>query len=459
MRDDGDGSRPLLLLVEDDADIREQMKWALASEFTVLEAKDRRSAVGMVRQKSPILVLLDLGLPPAVDDATEGLAALEEILQHEPATKVIIVTGNSDRSVALEAVHRGAYDFIEKPIQVDIVKVVAQRATSLARLEQEYRALQNHLVSQGLNELIGRSVPMEKVFDAIRRVAGTTASVLITGESGTGKELVARAIHKLSEQKDGSFVTINCGAIPDQLLESELFGYEKGAFTGAHRQQKGKVEYAIEGTLFLDEIGEMPLALQVKMLRFLQEGVIERVGGRESIRVNTRVLAATNIDLEQATAQGQFRQDLFFRLGVVKVHIPALRERGEDILLLAHAFLKQYRRASKNQLVVLSPHAKQALMAHSWPGNVRELENRLKRAVIMAPSALIEPADLELSWEGVEPPMLSLKEAKAQLEKDMIQRALARCNGNISRAAEQLGVSRQSLHEDLQKHGITVFRS
>ncbi len=458
MKSEQNQSLPALLLVEDDAEIREQMKWALAEGYAVVEAGDRRTALAILRRQAPPLVVLDLGLPPDPDAASEGLAALRESLQLEPRTKVIVVTGNSDRAKALAAIDGGAYDFIEKPVQLEVLRVILQRAAYVSSLELENRTLLERATQNGFEEILGISPAMQGIFDMIRRVGASEVSVLITGESGTGKELVAQAIHRQSARKGGPFITINCGAIPENLLESELFGYEKGAFTGASRQQRGKVEFANGGTLFLDEIGEMPLALQVKLLRFLQDGQLERVGGREFITVNARVLAATNVDLKVAIAGGRFREDLFYRLSVVEMSLPPLRERGEDVVLLAHAFVLRYRDELKSSVKGLSVEAREAILAHPWPGNVRELQNKIKRAVIMANTPLIQPADLEIPGESPAQPSTTLKEARAQLEKDLIHRMLFSQNWNISRAADELGVSRQNLHMLIQKYGLEKTR-
>jgi two-component system NtrC family response regulator len=448
-----------LLIVEDDPDILEQMRWALGASHVIYEASDRRAAVALMRREAPPLVLLDLGLPPAAEGASEGLAALQEILQFAPGTKVIVATGNSDRNNALAAVQSGAYDFVQKPVQLDVLKIILERAAHLYRLEQENRALQEQSSAGEFNELIGVSAPMQRIFEMIRRVAGSDVPVLITGDSGTGKELVARAIHQRSGRRDGSFIAINCGAIPENLLESELFGHEKGAFTGAHRQTKGKLEYANGGTLLLDEIGEMPLALQVKLLRFLQDGRLERVGGRESISVDTRLLAATNLNLKEAIQRRLFREDLFYRLSVVEILVPSLQERGEDVVLLAQAFLLRYREAFKSKISGLSEEARASIRNYPWPGNVRELENRMKRAVLMAKAPVLQPSDLELPSHGASKPSITLKEATSKLERDLIQRALTYQNWNICRAAEDLGISRQTLHESIRKHGLEKPRS
>lgn len=447
--------RPVILLVEDDEEIREQMKWSLASTYVVVEAEDRRSATAAVRRESPEAVLLDLGLPPEQDSTLEGLATLQEILRFDPTPKVIIITGNNGRSAALSAIQLGAYDFINKPVALDVLGIILQRAIHLRRIEQECRALQSQAQNGEFETIVGVSPAMQKVYGVIRRVSGTDLPVLITGENGTGKELVARAIHRQSTRKSTPFVAINCGAIPETLLESELFGHEKGSFTGAHRQQKGKVEFAADGTLFLDEIGELPLSLQVKLLRFLQDGEIERVGGREKLSVNARVIAATNVDLQEAIAAGRFREDLFYRLSVVQLALPSLRERGEDALLLAQVFLTRYRDTLNRRITGLSDEARAAIAAYSWPGNVRELENRIKRAIIMAARPMIHPEDLELSHDDSGPTPPTLKEAKARCERDLIEQALIRANWNVSRASEQLGISRQALSESIKKHGLT----
>jgi len=445
-------TNPTLLLVDDDAEIREQMKWALMTDYQVVEAEDRRSAIASVKREAPALVVLDLGLPPAVDASTEGFATLQEILQIDPSTKVVVVTGNIDRANALAAIAGGAYDFLEKPVQLDLLKTVLQRAWHVASLERENQALRED-VSGGFEELLGVSTAMQAVYDKIRRVAGSDVPVLIEGETGTGKELVARAIHRQSRRKEGPFIAINCGAIPETLIESELFGHEKGSFTGAHKLQKGKVEFAHHGTLFLDEIGDLAMPMQVKLLRFLQEGTIERIGGRESIEVDARIVAATNVSLQEAMEKGKFREDLFYRLGVVEIVVPPLRDRGEDALVLARAFLGRFK--SLNPKVNgLSSEACDAIQGSDWPGNVRQLENRMKRAVLMAKGGQLSPEDLELQSVSQGSAPQTLREARARLEKSMIQQALAVQNGNISRAAEDLGLSRQTFYDLLNKYGL-----
>lgn len=447
-----------LLVVEDDPDLRDQMRWALEDSYEVHLAGTAREALALMKRERPPLVMLDLGLPPHPDEAVEGLALLDGLLSVDRLAKVIVVTGNSDRANALGAIERGAYDFIQKPVQLDTLRIILQRAAYLYQLEVENRRLQQQKVRDGFQGILGTSAPMQQLFDTIRRVAASDLSVLIVGESGTGKELVARAIHKESGRRDGPFVAINCGAIPETLLESELFGHEKGAFTGAHVQRKGRIEMAQGGTLLLDEVGELPLSLQVKLLRFLQEQRIERVGGRESIPVDARVIAATNVNLTEALEKGQFRKDLFYRLSVVQIRVPPLREREEDLLYLAQAFMLRYREELNARVNGFSDEAREAIQAYRWPGNVRELENRIKRAVVMAQGPLLQPADLELP--GVQQPtaFITLRQARSQLEKTLIRQALARTNGNVTRAAEELGISRQALHESMHKYGLDKNR-
>ena len=446
--------KPKLLIVDDDEDIRTQMKWALAQDYEVFEASDRPSAVASFDEAKPPLVTLDLGLPPRAQDSEEGFALLEEILGRRKSTKVVVITGRQERQHALAAIAQGAYDFFSKPIEIEELKVVLRRALHVFRLERENRELQQR-ASESLEGMLGTSPEMQEVFLAIARVARSDAPVLIVGESGTGKELAARAIHQQSERAEGPFVVINCGAIPENLLESELFGHEKGAFTGAHIQRKGRVETAHGGTLFLDEVGELPSSLQVKLLRFLQEHNIERIGGRKEIPVDVRVLAATNMDLRKAMSEGRFREDLYYRLAVVTMKQPPLRERGDDVPFLAKAFLQRYAAESKKRISGFTEEGLSALLAHDWPGNVRELENRVKRAVIWAEGNRITPADLELAV-GALPAVRGqgLKQAREALERDMVRNTLARNRGNITKAAAELGVSRPTLYELMEKLGI-----
>jgi two-component system NtrC family response regulator len=449
-------SKPRLLVVDDEEDLRTQMKWALAEDYEVLVAGDRAEALGRVREARPPLVTLDLGLPPRAQGTEEGMEALREIHAAEPGAKVIVITGRDEREHALQAVGLGAYDYFTKPVQIDELKVVLRRALQLHELERENRELQRRLGGQGLEELIGASGPMERVFAAIRKLARTDAPVLVVGESGTGKELAARAIHRLGERAEGPFVAINCGAIPENLLESELFGHEKGAFTGAHAQRKGRIEAAHGGTLFLDEIGELPLALQVKLLRVLQERTLQRVGGRSDIVVDCRLICATNSDLKAATEQGRFRDDLYYRVAVVTLSLPPLRDRGEDLFLLARTFLEREAARAKRRLSGFVPEALRALEAYRWPGNVRELENRVRRAVVMADGPAVRPEDLELlDVEGAPSPGKGLREARETVERDAIRMALARHAGNVSHAAAELGISRPTLYGLMDKLGIS----
>jgi len=447
-------NKPKLLIAEDDEDLRTQMKWALTQDYEVFLAEDRSSALEVLKMERPAVVTLDLGLPPRPEGVEEGFLALGEMLELNPLTKVIIITGQGEKDNALKAIGLGAYDFFSKPIQIDELKVVLRRAFHLVQLEHENRELQQRLREEGFEGMLGASTQVQEVFSSIRKVATTDVSVLIVGESGTGKELVARAIHRQSSRKEFPFVVINCGAIPENLLESELFGHEKGSFTGAHIQRKGRFEMAQGGSLFLDEIGELPLLLQVKLLRFLQEQKIERIGGREEIPIDARVLAATNRDLKQALNDGKFREDLYYRLGVVTIILPPLREREEDILVLAMALLQRYSDENKKKITGFTKPAIRAIETHNWPGNIRELENRIKRAVIMAEGSKIAPEDLELvspfkKYEGH-----GLREARESLERDFIERAIARNKGNITQVASELGLSRPTLYELMEKLGM-----
>ncbi len=445
--------KPKVLIVDDDEEIRSQMKWALLQDYDVLLAEDRPSAIAAFRESRPMVVVLDLGLPPSPGTPEEGIAALAELLTLDTLTKVVIATGQAEKDNALRAIGQGAYDFMCKPIQMEELKAILNRGFHVAQLEREYREMRQRWSTDTFEGMLGSSPPMQEVFTSIRKVATTDAPVMILGESGTGKEMAAAAIHRRSARKDRPFVAINCGAIPETLLESELFGHEKGAFTGAHVQRQGRVETASSGTLFLDEIGELPASLQVKILRFLQEQYIERVGGRTKIQVDTRVIAATNVDLKKAMSEGKFREDLFYRLAVVTIRLPSLRERSSDVPLLAKAFLRKF--AVQNGRAVEDFNAKslRALQQHFWPGNVRELENRIKRAVIMAEGRYVTPADLELT-DGAEGNFRTLKEARETIERELIQQALQRHGGKISRAAEDLGISRPTFYELMEKLGL-----
>jgi two-component system NtrC family response regulator len=448
-------SKPKLLIVEDTEEIRTQLKYALRDDYALSFAEDRTQALKLLQEVQPPVVTLDLGLPPSPDTAEEGLKTLDEILRQAPPTKVIVVTGNTDRANALQAVHLGAFDYHLKPIDLDEFKVILRRATYLHELaEESAQSLLAQEQTVRFEEILGNTPAMREIFTVIHRVAKTEATVLIEGESGTGKELIARAIHSRSGRREGPFVAINCGAIPETLLESELFGHEKGSFTGAHMLRKGKLELADRGTLFLDEIGELPLLLQVKILRFLQERTIERVGGRQPIHLDLRVIAATNRDMKTQLERGLFREDLYYRLSVVTIEVPPLRERGEDVILLANTFLQRAAQAQRRR-ARFSPDALRALLAYSWPGNIRELENKVRRAVIMAQGRVIEPADLDLE-PGPEARPTSLRETRERVEREALVEMLGRHRGNVSQAARELKVSRPTLHGLLDKHGINA---
>jgi two-component system NtrC family response regulator len=447
--------KPKLLIVEDDSSIATQMKWALVQDYEIFLAEDRPSALEVFIKEGPSVVTLDLGLPPYPGEVKEGFLALTEMLAHDGLVKVVVITGQGEKDHALRAIGDGAYDFFCKPIQIEELKIVLNRAFYVSQLEREHRELQQQLSGDSFEGMLGTSPQMQEVFLSIRKVSTTEVPVLIVGESGTGKELVAKAIHKNSSRKACPFVVINCSAIPENLLESELFGHEKGSFTGAHIQRKGRFEMAQGGTLFLDEIGELSLPLQVKLLRFLQEQKIERVGGREEILVDARVLAATNKDLTQAIKEGKFREDLYYRLGVVTVSLPPLREREEDILLLATSLLQRYAHENKKKITGFTPQAIHTIKAYPWPGNVRELENKIKRAVIMAEGQKVIPTDLELDSSYSKYKGRGLKEAREALEKELIQKALANNKRNVTKAAEELGVSRPTLYELMEKLEIS----
>ena len=443
-----------LLIVDDDEDLRTQMKWALAQDYDVLLAEDRESAMAAVGAKRPAVVTLDLGLPPQPAGVEEGFAILDDIVNEHGQTKVIIITGRGEKEHAMRAVEKGAYDFFYKPIQMDELRIVLGRAFHLAKLEREQIALKKRLGGSAFEGMLGTSQKMQGIFSVTRKVATTDAPVLIMGESGTGKELVAAAIHRLSIRQQNPFIVINCGAIPENLLESELFGHEKGAFTGAHIQRKGRFEMADGGTLFLDEIGELPMTLQVKLLRFLQERMVERVGGREQIEVDTRVIAATNRDLKEEMKNGNFREDLYYRLGVVTISIPPLRERGGDVLLMAKAFMERYAEENRKKIKGFTPEAITSIEQYEWPGNVRELENRIKRAVIMTEGRKLTPADLEMAPSGTGYEGMSLKDAREAMEKELVIKALLRNGDNLSKTAAELGISRPTLYDLMEKFGL-----
>jgi two-component system, NtrC family, response regulator len=445
---------PKLLIVDDDEEIRTQMKWALAKDYEILQAEDRASAIETFRSAHPAVVLLDLGLPPNPGNPEEGLATLSDLLAIDRSAKIIIITGQGEKDIALRAIGAGAYDFLNKPVEMDEVKFLLKRCFHVAQLEKEFHDMQQLLQGDGFEGMLGTSPAVRTIFDSIRKVATTDAPVLILGESGTGKEMAARAIHQRSSRKEGPFVAINCSAIPETLLESELFGHEKGAFTGAHAQRKGRIETATGGTLFLDEIGEIPLPLQVKLLRFLQEQCIERVGGRQEIQIDARVVAATNADLKKGMAAGTFREDLFYRLSVVQIVLPPLRDRENDIRLLAQFFLQRFAAQINKSGLTFDAEALRALNRHNWPGNIRELENCVKRAVIMAEGKRLTAQDLELAAVTPNGNVTTLKDARENVEREMVQQALRKHSGKITAAASELGVSRPTLYELMEKLGI-----
>ncbi len=442
--------KPALLVVEDDPGLQKQIKWSL-DNYEVLLAATREEAIAQIRRHEPAVVLLDLGLPPDPDGATEGLAALEQILALSPATKIIVVTGNLDRANAVKAIGMGAYDFFQKPFDPEVLSILVGRAFHVHSLEIENLRLRNHASASPLAGLITSDESMLKVCRMVEKVAPSNATVLLLGESGTGKEVLARAVHTLSPRVDKRFVAINCAAIPENLLESELFGYEKGAFTGAAKTTPGKIETAHQGTLFLDEIGDLPLPLQAKLLRFLQERVIERLGGRSEIPVDVRVVCATHQKLEAMIRDGRFREDLYYRLTEITITIPPLRERHGDAVLLAQAFLERHAREQNRNLKGFTPDALKALDTHAWPGNVREMENLIKRAVIMADGPMVNAEDLNL--KTAEDP-LNLRQIRDHAERQAIARALSRTGGNVAQTAELLGVSRPTLYDLMARLGL-----
>ena len=444
-----------LLIVDDDAGIRSQMKWALQELYEVVQAGHRGEAIAMVREKNPPVVCLDLGLPPDAGGVEEGFQTLDQIIELDPGTKVIVITGREERNYALQAIRNGAYDFFQKPIETEVLKVVLARAFNLHQMESEIRRLRRDFnPDDGLEGMLGSSSIMQDLFARIRKVATSEAPVLITGENGTGKELVAKAVHNLSRRRSGEFVPINCGAIPENLLESELFGHEKGAFTGAVDRRIGLLEMASGGTLLLDEIGELSPPLQVKLLRFLNDGKLRRVGGSLEIETNTRVVAATNIDLNESIRNGSFREDLYYRLAVVTIEVPPLRRRGEDLIMLANFFLHRYVEEGNKKIGGFSQQALKAIREYGWPGNIRELDNRICRAVIMAEGQQISANDLGLESGGKRYSGLNLKEAREALENEMAEEALRTSNGNVSSAAQLLGISRPTLYEIMERHGL-----
>ena len=449
--------KPTLLIVEDDEGLQAQLKWAY-DDFEVVIVGDRQAAIAALRSEMPAVVTLDLGLPPDPDGTSEGFAVLDAIMELKPDTKVIVASGHGARESALQAIERGAYDFYQKPVDIEALGLIVRRAFNLHAIEQENRRL---LASAGedktvLGRLITGAPEMVKVARTIERVATTSVSVMLLGASGTGKELLAQGLHDASDRASGPFVAINCAAIPENLLESELFGHEKGAFTGAVKTTEGKIESADGGTLFLDEVGDIPLPLQVKLLRFLQERTIERIGGRKQIAVNTRIVCATHQNLESMIGEGTFREDLFYRLAEIVVRIPNLAERHGDAILLAKAFLKRFSAEMNPAVTGFASDALSSIDGHDWPGNVRELENRVKRAVIMADGKLVHAEDLDFDGgeEEEDADVLNLKAAREEADRRVIRHALARSEGNISSTAKLLGISRPTLYDLLKQYDL-----
>ncbi|HEV2593715.1 MAG TPA: PEP-CTERM-box response regulator transcription factor [Sphingomicrobium sp.] len=453
-----DQSEPrVLLVVEDDEGLQRQLKWAYEG-YQVVCAGDRTSAIEALRAHEPAVVTLDLGLPPDPDGTDEGFATLAEILRLKPDTKVIVATGHGARESATRAVAMGAYDFYKKPVDIDELGFIVARAFHLHEIEEENRRLESGVGATVLGSIVTAAPEMQKVAKTIERVASANVSVMLLGASGTGKELLARAVHEASGRR-GEFIAINCAAIPENLLEAELFGYERGAFTGAVKSNVGKIELAEGGTLFLDEVGDIPLPLQVKLLRFLQERVIERIGGRQPIQVDTRIVCATHQDLDAMTGDGRFREDLYYRLAEIVVKIPSLAERSGDAVLLARHFVNRFGRELNPDVQSLSADALDAIDAYSWPGNVRELENRIKRAVIMADTKIVAAADLDLptrvsTEQGSLP--INLRAAREVADRKAIRQAMSRTDNNISGAAKLLGISRPTLYDLLKQYRLSA---
>jgi len=440
-----------ILILDDDERILNQLKWALGSDYELLLFKHPKEAKEAFLSQDIPLVLLDLGLPPHPQNPKEGLRLLEEFLLKKPMSKIIVVTGQEEKGAALEAIEKGAYDYYQKPIQLEELRIIIKRAFHIYHLEQENLNLRGkELEDKGFCGIMGTSAQMLSLFSLIEKVAPTDSSVLITGETGTGKEMVARAIHRLSPRSKNPFITVNCSAIPRELIESELFGHEKGAFTGASATRKGKFELAHSGTIFLDEIGDMPMEMQVKLLRVLQEKEIMRVGGDRVIPIDVRLLSATNHNLSEDIKAGSFREDLYYRIRVVEINLPPLRERGEDIILLARHFLQKEALKLNKDLKGFSAQALSAMLSYAWPGNVRELQNRVERASILSSGPLVSEEHLELGGSDIP----SLKKARERMEIDLIRKALTKHRGNISRAAAELDLKRSTLYDLMKKYGI-----
>jgi two-component system, NtrC family, response regulator len=443
-----------LLIVEDDLGLQKQLKWSFQSYQTII-AGDRNTAITALRRYMPNVVMLDLGLPPDPANASEGLTTLKEILQLAPATKVIVVTGNDDRKHAIEAVALGAYDFYQKPIDLDVLQLIIARATQLFELEKENIQLQQR-THEPLDGIIAASGKMLELSRIVEKIAPTDVTTLLLGESGTGKEVLAKAIHRLSGRAEHPFVAVNCAAIPENLLESELFGYEKGAFTGAVKMTKGKIEYAHQGTFMLDEIGDLPYSLQAKLLRFLQERTIERIGGRKEIAVDVRIICATHQNLQALIDAGSFRSDLYYRISEMTINIPPLREREGDTLAIATHLLERYNESNHKQITHFNNEAALAIEAYPWPGNIRELENKIKRAVIMADGNQISVADLEIAPPPDDAMPLNLQEVREAAESSAINRALKYTDHNIASAAKLLGITRPTLYALIKKFNISI---
>nr|WP_208022056.1 PEP-CTERM-box response regulator transcription factor [Aestuariicella hydrocarbonica] len=442
-----------MLVVEDDPGLQSQLRWCF-DDFQVAISSNREEAITMVRRHPPGVVLLDLGLPPDPGGVTEGMKTLQEIQLLSPLSRIIVVTGDHDRDHAVEAIGLGAYDFYQKPVDAEILKLMVNRAYSVFELEQENMRLQAHQKEGPLQGIIGSSPEILKVCRTVEKVAPCDVTTLLLGASGTGKEVFARAIHNLSTRKNQKMIAINCAAIPENLLESELFGYEKGAFTGATQQTPGKIEYADKGTLFLDEIGDLPLELQAKLLRFLQERVVERLGGRKEIPVDVRIICATHQDLTTHIQDGRFREDLFYRISEITINIPKLKDRNGDALLLARTFLNQYCSDLGKGTKRFSEDAIQAIENYPWPGNIRELESRIKRSVIMADNGQITAEDLEINFDPQNNTPLNLKQIREEAERSAILRALNHSNDNISETAKNLGVTRPTLYNMIEKYNL-----
>ncbi|HWE73441.1 MAG TPA: PEP-CTERM-box response regulator transcription factor [Stellaceae bacterium] len=444
-----------VLLVEDDEGIVRQYRWALA-DWDVTVTGNRETAIAEFRRVRPPVVILDLGLPPEPETTREGMITLEAILATAPETKVIVASGQDSHETALRAIALGAYDFYSKPVDVEVLRRMLERAARVAELEGENRRLLELTPRSPIDGIVAASPQMARALRTIEKIAPTDVAVLLLGESGTGKEVLAQAVHRLSPRAKKPFVAINCAAIPETLLESELFGHEKGAFTGAVKQTIGKIESANDGTLFLDEIGDVPMPMQVKLLRFLQDQVVERIGGHRPIQVDVRIVCATNQNLDEFMATGKFREDLYYRLNEVRMVIPPLREREGDAILLATYFLKKFNSQFNRKLKGFGSDALAAVATHPWRGNVRELENRVKRAVVMADGQSISAADLELAAAELPNGSLDLREARARAERGVVQMALAQTNGNLSRASKLLGISRPTLYGLLEGLGLDV---